>query len=71
VTQFSLHSQQAKLNEDAAIIMSQSGTNDWSVTMCFYSALHYVKAYAHYKGVNLYLQYPTSATEHDRISLYC
>ncbi|MHC5829725.1 MAG: hypothetical protein ACYT04_80845, partial [Nostoc sp.] len=37
---------QAQLNEKPATNAAQSGDNDWAVTICFYSAIHYVKAYA-------------------------
>ncbi|MEH2000386.1 MAG: hypothetical protein V7L00_16830 [Nostoc sp.] len=39
-----IYTEQAQLNEKAATNAAQSGDNDWAVTICFYSAIHYVKA---------------------------
>jgi len=41
-----IYTEQAQLNEKPATNAAQSGDNDWAVTICFYSAIHYVKAYA-------------------------
>ncbi len=68
-----IHTEQAELNEKAAANAAQSGDNDWAVTICFYSAIHYVKAYASYNQEDIYQLYfnPNKPnTEHQRILDY-
>jgi len=68
-----IYTEQAQLNEKAATNAAQSGDNDWAVTICFYSAIHYVKAYASYKQEDIYQLYFNQNkpnTEHGRILDY-
>ncbi|OYE02805.1 hypothetical protein [Nostoc sp. 'Peltigera membranacea cyanobiont' 232] len=62
----SIHKKQSELNEEAAKATAQSGLYDWAVTMCFYSALHYVEAYAKHNGVNIGQEYIQFKTQHER-----
>jgi len=44
----------AKHNEDFIKLIKKHGTNDyndWIITVCFYAALHYIKAYLKFKKV--------------------
>lgn len=68
-----IHTEQAQLNEKAAANAAQSGDNDWAVTIYFYSAIHYVKAYASYNQEDIYQLYRNQSkpnTEHQRILDY-
>jgi hypothetical protein len=65
-----IYLKQATYNEDAALKAAQSGCSDWAVTMCFYAALHYVKAYEAFNGDNIYEDYKTEPNQHERILSY-
>lgn len=52
-----IHLQQAEANENAAIY-NQSEYPHVTVILCFYSALHYVEAYAAWHKQNIYALYP-------------
>ncbi|MEH1968075.1 hypothetical protein [Nostoc sp.] len=66
----SVHKRQSELNEEAAKNAAQSGLYDWAVTICFYSALHYIEAYAKHQGVNIGREYSQCKTQHERRFYY-
>ncbi len=63
------HREQAKYNEEAALSIRDTSP-DWAVTMCFYSALHCVAAYAKVQGEDLEQKYQGSSSPHDRLFDY-
>lgn len=63
------HREQAEYNEQAADSIRQTYP-DWAITMCFYSALHWVEWYAKVKGVNIERQYNNCPSPHDRLFDY-
>ncbi|MGB3267100.1 MAG: hypothetical protein WBA89_24495 [Microcoleus sp.] len=63
------HREQAKYNEEAALSI-RDDSPDWAVTMCFYSALHCVAAYAKVQGDDLEQKYQGSSSPHDRLFDY-
>ena len=67
---FGIHLKQAAHNKDAALKAAQSGCPDWAVTMCFYAALHYVKACEAFRADNIYRDYPNEPNQHERILSY-
>ena len=49
------HIEKGKKNEKFLSLIEEHGKNDyldWNITVCFYSALHYVKAYLKKHGYN-------------------
>jgi hypothetical protein len=64
-----VHLQQADLNERAALD-NQITHPHVSVIMCFYAALHYVEAYAVWRGDDIYQLYSTDLSQHKRRSRY-
>ncbi|MGL5063473.1 MAG: hypothetical protein ACRC62_26115 [Microcoleus sp.] len=63
------HREQAKYNEEAALSI-RDNSPDWAVTMCFYSALHCVAAYAQLQGDDLKQKYPGYDKPHERLFDY-
>lgn len=63
------HREQAKYNEEAALSIRDTSP-DWAVTMCFYSALHCVAAYAKVQREDLEQKYQGSSSPHDRLFDY-
>ncbi|MCC3413185.1 MULTISPECIES: hypothetical protein [unclassified Microcoleus] len=63
------HREQAKNNEEAALSIRDTFP-DWAVTMCFYSALHCIEAYAKVQKVDLEEKYQGSSSPHDRLFDY-
>jgi hypothetical protein len=63
------HREQAKYNEEAALSIRDTSP-DWAVTMCFYSALHWVAWYAKVHGDDLEQQYQGRQSPHDRLLDY-
>lgn len=60
------HREQAELNQQAAQDLRDTKP-DWAVTMCFYSALHWVEFYAKTHGCdNLRQQYPGRSLHESR-----
>lgn len=66
----SIHKKQSELNEEAAKNAAKSGLYDWAVTMCFYSSLHYIEAYAKHQGINIGQEYSQCRTQHERRFYY-
>jgi hypothetical protein len=56
---------QATSNEDAAR-KNENDYPDWTVTMCFYAALHWVEYYASQKGDDIQSQVPASSPHDSR-----
>ena len=67
---FGIHLKQATHNKNAALKAAQSGYPDWAVTMCFYAALHYVKACEAFRADNIYKDYPNGKSQHERTLFY-
>ncbi|MBE9122530.1 hypothetical protein IQ269_17420 [Tychonema sp. LEGE 07199] len=63
------HREQAEYNEQAAASIRDTSP-DWAVTMCFYSALHWVEWYAKVQGDELDRQYQNYPSPHDRLLAY-
>ncbi len=56
---------QAQSNENAAR-STESAYPDWTVTMCFYAALHWVEYYASRKGDDIQSQFPEKSPHDSR-----
>lgn len=56
---------QAQSNEDAAR-SNESDYPDWTVTICFYAALHWVEYYASQKGDDIQSQFPEKSPHDSR-----
>ncbi|MBE9055734.1 HEPN domain-containing protein [Sphaerospermopsis sp. LEGE 08334] len=56
---------QAQSNENAARSI-ESVYPDWSITMCFYAALHWVEYYACHKGDDISNQFPEKSPHDSR-----
>ncbi|QLE54784.1 hypothetical protein [Nostoc sp. TCL26-01] len=56
---------QAQSNENAAR-SNENTYPDWTVTMCFYAALHWVEYYASQKGDDIRTQFPEKSPHDSR-----
>ncbi|WP_414529742.1 hypothetical protein [Nodularia chucula] len=56
---------QARSNENAARSI-ESAYPDWTVTMCFYAALHWVEYYASQRGDDITSQFPEKSPHDSR-----
>lgn len=64
------HREQAQSNEAAAQSVRTSYP-DWAITMCFYSALHWVEQYASMQGCDIEKEYKEKGkSRHDRRRQY-